>query len=218
MVGAHGPKLIANNRAATFFNRCVHEGLLELALVAPDLTYRGFDAEERQKLTIRVPLNYEEGCSIEPYHEGRWYARCSNLEKLTAIPVTPVVRAEAELVPARSPSESSRVEPVPLPESAPAEGVEDRAEAAAAAAEIAGTQPKKRRSTRGPPPEKRDLVADEIRDDIRAERFTMREGRLFKGSRRVPQKQLTERYDCGKSTLLDALGVVWSEFLKNSDQ
>jgi hypothetical protein len=26
MVGAHGPKLIANNRTATFFDRNVHEG------------------------------------------------------------------------------------------------------------------------------------------------------------------------------------------------
>jgi hypothetical protein len=86
MVGTHGPKLIANNRAAAFFDRCVHEGLLELALVAPDFTYRLFDVAERQKLTIRVPLNYEEGCSIEPYHEGHWYARRSDLEKLTTIP------------------------------------------------------------------------------------------------------------------------------------
>jgi hypothetical protein len=115
MVGAHGPKLIANNRAATFFDRCVHEGLLDLALVAPDhLTYRLFDDVERQKLTIRVPLNYEEGCSIEPPYEGYWYARRSNLEKLPAILVTPVARAEAELAPARTspaePAESPRVE------------------------------------------------------------------------------------------------------------
>jgi hypothetical protein len=82
MVGANGPKLIANSYTATYFDRCVHEGLLELALVAPDLTYRLFDAAERRKLTIRVPLNYEEGCSIEPYHEGRWYVRRSGLEKL----------------------------------------------------------------------------------------------------------------------------------------
>jgi len=75
MVGAHGPKLIANTRAAAFFNQCVHDGRLELALVAPDLTYRLFDEKERRKLTIRVPLNYEEGCSIEPpYYEGRWFA------------------------------------------------------------------------------------------------------------------------------------------------
>ena len=90
MVAPTGPKLIANNHTATYFDRCVHEGLLELALVAPNLTYRLFDdAAERQKLHIRVPLNYEEGCSIEPYHEGRWYVRRSDLEKLTAIPVTP---------------------------------------------------------------------------------------------------------------------------------
>jgi hypothetical protein len=95
-VGTHGPKLIANNRAAAFFDRCVHEGLLELALVAPDFTYRLFDVAERQKLTIRVPLNYEEGCSIEPYYEGDWYARRSDREKLTAIPVTPATAADRQ--------------------------------------------------------------------------------------------------------------------------
>ena len=149
MVGAHGPKLIANNRAAAFFDRCVHEGRLELALVAPDLTYRRFDAAERQELTIRAPLNYEEGCSIEPYHEGHWYVQRSNLEKLTAIPVTPVARAEAELVPARippaesapiPPAEPPRGDPVPPPESAPATGVGDQA---VTAIEPAGTQPRK---------------------------------------------------------------------------
>jgi hypothetical protein len=124
MVGAHGPKLIADNRAAAFFDRCVHEGLLELALVAPDLTYRLFDAAERQKLTIRVPLNYEEGCSIEPYHEGHWYVQRSNLEKLTAIPVTPVARAEAELVPARiPPAESASVPPAESPRVKPGRDV-----------------------------------------------------------------------------------------------
>src|SRR5262249_48080673 len=126
MVGAHGPKLIANNRAAAFFDRCVHKGRLELALVAPDFTlYRLFDDAERQKLTIRVPLNYEEGCNIEPPHDGYWYARRSDLEKLTATPVTPVARAEAELVPAKTLpaepasaplAESLRVKPVPPPE------------------------------------------------------------------------------------------------------
>jgi hypothetical protein len=115
VVAPHGPKFTANNYAATYFDRYVHEGLLELILVAPDLTYRRFDAAERQKLTIRVPLNYEEGCSIEPYYDGHWYVRRSDLEKLTAIPVTPAARAEAELVPARTPpappTELLRVEP-----------------------------------------------------------------------------------------------------------
>jgi len=149
MVGTHGPKLIANNRAAAFFGRCVHEGLLELALVAPDFTYRLFDVAERQKLTIRVPLNYEEGCSIEPYHEGHWYARRSDLEKLTTIPVTPVARAEAELVPAKTPPaepasvppvESPRAEPVPLPESAPAPDMGDLAEVVTTAIEPAAIE------------------------------------------------------------------------------
>jgi hypothetical protein len=115
MVAPTGPKLIANNHAATYFDRCVHEGLLELVLVAPDLTYRRFNAAERQELHICVPLDYAEGCSIAPYYDGHWYVRRSDLEKLTAIPVTPVARAEAELALARtSPAPSTellRVEP-----------------------------------------------------------------------------------------------------------
>jgi hypothetical protein len=113
----------ANDLTATCFNRYVHEGLLELALVAPDGTYRLFDAAERQKLTIRAPLNYQEGCSIEPYHEGRWYVRRSDLDERTAIPSS-AARAEAELASARippaepastPPAEPPRVKPVPPP-------------------------------------------------------------------------------------------------------
>jgi hypothetical protein len=89
---------------------------------------------------------------------------------------------------------------------------------------------KKRRGTRGPAPKKTDLVASRIRNDIRAKHFTMlgwrstragralQEGRLFEGSRRVPQKHLTKRYDCSSSTLLDALNIVWSEFRRNSER
>jgi hypothetical protein len=68
------------------------------------------------------------------------------------------------------------------------------------------------RGTRGPLPEQTDRVANKIRDDIGAGHFTMKEGRLFKDSRRVPQKNLMEDYNCGKSTLLDALSMVRSEF------
>src|SRR5262249_53199989 len=100
-------KLIANNHTATFFNQCVHDGRLELALVAPDLTYRLFDEKERRKLTIRVPLDYKEGCGIEPYHEGLWYVRRSGLEERTAILVTPVARAGT---PPASPIELPRAE------------------------------------------------------------------------------------------------------------
>ena len=102
----------------------------------------------------------------------------------------------------------------------PPAAVDAEGRGVAVTTETAGAQPKERRGTRGPPPEKTDLVANRIRADIRAKHFTMREGRLFlfKGLRRVPQKQLTAKYDCGKSTLLDALSIVWSEFLQNSDQ
>jgi hypothetical protein len=103
VVAPHGPKLIANDRTARYFDHYVHEGLLGLVLEKPDGTYWLPDAEERRKLHIRVPLNYAEGCSIEPHYDGHWHAQRSDLEKRTAIPVTPVARAEAELVPARTP-------------------------------------------------------------------------------------------------------------------
>jgi hypothetical protein len=115
VVAPHGPKLIANDRTASYFDHYVHEGLLGLVLEKPDGTYWLPDAEERRKLHIRVPLNYAEGCSIEPHYDGHWHAQRSDLEKLTAIPVTPVARAEAELVSARTPpappTELLRVEP-----------------------------------------------------------------------------------------------------------
>jgi len=115
----------------------------------------------------------------------------------------------------------------PLPETA---GTRPKKRRSARPKKRRGIRPEERRGTRGPAPEKTDLVANRIRGDIQAECFTMREwhikregrlfkgGRLFKNSRRVPQKELTKRYDCGKSTLLNALGIVWSEFSRNSDQ
>ena len=130
VVAPHGPKFTANNYAATYFDRCVHEGLLELALVAPDFTYRQFNDAERQELHIRVPLNYKEGCNIEPHYDGHWYVRRSDLEKRTAIPVTPAARAEVEHVPARTP-------PVSAP---PAES--PRRDVDAADAPVQGTQVK----------------------------------------------------------------------------
>jgi hypothetical protein len=120
MVAPTGSKLVANKRTATFFDRNVHEGQLELALEV-DGMYRLFDAAERRKLHIRVPLNYEEGCSIEPDYDGTWHARCSDLDRLTTTP-SPAAGAEAEIAPARIspaepasalPAEPSRVEPEP---------------------------------------------------------------------------------------------------------
>ena len=103
MVGVNGPKLIANNLTANCFDRYVHEGRLELVLVALDGTYRRFDDdEERRKLHICAPLNYQEGCTIEPYYAGYWYVRRSDLDKLTTIPPL-AVRTEAELVSVRTP-------------------------------------------------------------------------------------------------------------------
>ena len=104
---------VANNLAARCFDRNVHNGLLELALVRADGMYRLFDAAERQKLNIRVPLNYREGCGIEPFYAGRWYARRSDLDKLTTIP-SPAARVEAELAPTRtSPTKLPQAEQQP---------------------------------------------------------------------------------------------------------
>jgi hypothetical protein len=105
--------LVANNIAATCFNRDVHEGLLELGLVAPDDgTYRAPNAAIRQELNIRVPLDYREGCSIEPYYEGRWYAWRSDLDRRTTMPETapppPQVRPEPLSEPEPARAESTR--------------------------------------------------------------------------------------------------------------
>ena len=109
-----GGRDVGNYHTVKYFNQKVHAGELELILVRPDFTYRQFDAAEQQKLTVRAPHNYEEGCSVEPYvEEGRWYVRRSDLDKLTT---TPAARAEAELAPARKPAPaplSSQVEPEP---------------------------------------------------------------------------------------------------------
>jgi hypothetical protein len=67
------------------------------------------------------------------------------------------------------------------------------------------------RGTRGRPPKKTQSVKEAIKDDVRTGHFTMREGCLFDRSRKVVQKALMHRYDCGKSTLLDALSIVRSE-------
>jgi hypothetical protein len=119
---------VANSLAATCFNRDVHEELLELGLVAPDGTYRVPNAAIRQELNIRVPLNYREGCSIEPYYEGRWYVWRYDLDRRTTIP-SPAARAGAELAPARIPpaepasSEALQSPPAEPPQSLPTEPV-----------------------------------------------------------------------------------------------
>ena len=63
----------------------------------------------------------------------------------------------------------------------------------------------------GPPPKTTNRVANEIKDDIKAGKFTMREGRLFDGKRRARQKELKAKYKCSASTLLDAQSIVLSE-------
>src|SRR5262249_55608543 len=141
---------------------------------------RLFDAAERQKLTIRVPLNYEEGCSIEPYYEGHWYVQRSDLEKLTAIPVTPVARAGA---PPALPTELPRVEPGRDVDTAdaPGQGAQVKPEgpqlpAADESEPEARTEepppPKKRRGTTGRRPEKRDAAAERMRAHLCNRHFT----------------------------------------------
>jgi len=215
MVGAYGSKLIANNRAAAFFDRCVHKERLELALVAPDLTsYRLFDDAERQKLTIRVPLNYEEGCSIEPYHEGHWYVRRSDLEKLTAIPVTPVARAEAERVPVKTPPAPPTVEPgrdvdaadVPVQGRGPLLPAADESEPGARTEE---PPPPKKRRGRGRRREKRNAAAEKMRADLRNQRFTP------DVLRNMTQDALATEYGCGRETACKARNDVLSEIVGN---
>ena len=96
---------------------------------------------------------------------------------------------------------------------------EDQGGAAAAAVETAGTQPKKlrgarpkkRRGTRGPLPETTERVKTAIKDDVRTGHLTIREGRLFKGSHRALQKDLTARYKCSTGTLRDAQDLALAE-------
>jgi hypothetical protein len=183
------------------------------------------------------PSMRREAFSDRPWPwELRAYLLPSNLRELfhsEALPLArepgstlPVFLHRADAVqwgllppPQAPPSESSRVEPVPPSEPAPARDAGDQAGVAAIAAETAGTQskerrgtlPKKRRGTRGSPPETTDRVVNEVKDDIRVGHFIMRERRLFDGERRALQKELLAKYKCGTSTLLDALSIVQSE-------
>jgi hypothetical protein len=97
----------ARDDTVTCFNRYVHEGLLGLGLLASDGTMRLFDASECQKLTFHAPLNFEEGCRIEPYHEGRWYVRRSDLDKLTTIPVKPTAPPRSPQVRSAPPAKAT---------------------------------------------------------------------------------------------------------------
>jgi hypothetical protein len=86
--------------------------------------------------------------------------------------------------------------------------------------ETAGTQPRERRGTRGPLPETTDRVVTAIKDDIRTGHLTIKERRLFTGSKRAQQKYLTERYQCSSGTLHEArdIALLELETLKNSDK
>jgi hypothetical protein len=98
-------------------------------------------------------------------------------------------------------------------------GDQDRAATAAAA----GTKPKKRHGTRpekqrgtrgplrGPLPKTTERVVTAIKDDIRAGRLTIKEGRLFKGKHRALQKELMADYRCGTGTLRNAQDIALSE-------
>ena len=72
MVGAHGPKFIVNNRAAAFFDRCVHEGLLDLALLAPGCsTLTEFGKADCERRTIHAAFRPAEAVWVEPREDGQ---------------------------------------------------------------------------------------------------------------------------------------------------
>jgi hypothetical protein len=61
-------------------NRYLHEGLLELALVAPDSTMTEFLRKDCEHRTIHAPLlNPAEGVRVEPYEAGHYLARLAEL-------------------------------------------------------------------------------------------------------------------------------------------
>ena len=100
-------------------NRYLHEGLLELALVAPDSTTTVFSRTDCEHRTIHAPFNRAEGVRVEPYEAGRYLARLAELTSpATATPPTdqqasdasPALEVEAAPAPA-APAESPTVLP-----------------------------------------------------------------------------------------------------------
>jgi len=81
-------------------------------------------------------------------------------------------------------------------------------------------KPRGTRGTRGPEAEVTPRVIMKMMDDLHSGSLTVRQGRLFDGTRRLLQKELMARYACSASTYLNALDTVLSEFQTptNSDK
>jgi len=198
----------------TLINQSLHNGQLELALLAPDGTLTTFSRTERKCRTVHAPLNPLEGTHIKPYEAGQHYVR--GVVELTS-PATaatpadrqlpaagaraeesmlePVPPVESELAP---PTALPRVEPMPPPEPVPAADMGDQVGSVTAATETAESPPKKRLGTTGRPREKRDAAAEKMRADLRGQRLTRDELRNMK------QEALAERYDCGREAARNA--------------
>jgi hypothetical protein len=111
--GTHGP-------GRAMINRYLHEGLLELALAAPDGRWTEFSRAECERRTIHAPLNPAEGVRAEPYEAGQYLVRLAKSippATPTAAADRPMARAEESMSEPVSPvePEPSRVEPVPPP-------------------------------------------------------------------------------------------------------
>jgi hypothetical protein len=66
-------------------NQRVHEGLLDLALLAPDgSTLTLFGKADCERRTIHAPLRPAEGVWVEPYEAGQHFVRRSQFAKLTS--------------------------------------------------------------------------------------------------------------------------------------
>src|SRR5262249_32007654 len=156
--------------------------------------------------TVDAPFDRAEGVRVEPYQAGRYFARLAeSTSPATATPPAdrqlPAEGGSAQSSQAQQPDESAIADPAPV--SASAADVGDRAGAATAATETAGTQPKERRGTRGPLPTTTERIARELKDGIKKGRYAIQDGRLFEGLHRASRKKLMAAHQCGKSTLLN---------------
>jgi len=107
--GNRGPGLAISNRY-------LHEGLLELALVAPDGTMTEFSRMDCEHRTIHAPqLNPAEGVRVEPYEAGQHFARLAKL----ASPATATPPADRQLPAAERPQASASASPPPPESSSP---------------------------------------------------------------------------------------------------
>src|SRR6516164_939179 len=87
-------------------NRYVHEGLLDLALLAPGCsTLTEFGKADCERRTIHAALRPAEAVWVEPREDGQHFVRCSQFAKLTS-PTDQQLYAEGEAEPAAHAEES----------------------------------------------------------------------------------------------------------------